>query len=305
MIVPAELTAMPQSYVIAAGLRANPDAAEERTELETLCWLNVLRYNMAVGRVSGFIKIGRSYRQAFETTVNAPGVTEDECRRMAEMSEQVDVLAKAEPILGALCEADFVRQAEAFRAVPALASSEDADFSKLDAAFGPEEEFADAIADYVARTPALAAWAMRVRAELDDDERLDWLVAQLAAMSDEDRVGLPESLKTIHAISYFAGQIVNGGIHQAFFNASGDLAPEVAAGLCSLGLTAQAKIVENGMSMFSVPYPCETGLRRDSSFHGRGDEWNNRLAGLGAHMDLDAIRPALIQLARREGVLPG
>lgn len=95
MIVPAELTAMPQSYVIAAGLRANPDAAEERTELETLCWLNMLRYNMAGGRVSGFIKIGRSYRQAFETTVNAPGVTEDECRRMAEMSEQVGLTAQA------------------------------------------------------------------------------------------------------------------------------------------------------------------------------------------------------------------
>ncbi|MNO76109.1 hypothetical protein D3C76_671760 [compost metagenome] len=174
----------------------------------------------------------------------------------------------------------------------------------LDAAFGSEEEFADAIAAYVAHTPALAAWVEQVRAELDDDERLDWLVAKLAMMSDEARAHLPEALKTIHAVSYFESQIFNGGIHQAFFNSSGDLAPEVAAGLRALGLTDQARIVEHSISMFSTPYPRDTGIRRDSHFHSDGSEWDSRLARLGENMDLGAIRPSLIELALREGGLP-
>lgn len=303
MIIPIEIARMSQSYVIAAGLRADPDAGE-RAELTTLYWLNTLQGNMMGGRISGFVEVGRSYQRSFEPMASAPGVTEDERRQMAETFEQVDIFAKVQPILGALSEAGFTRRAEALRAAVALASSENADFAALDAAFGSGEEFADAIVAYVARTPTLAAWAVRVRAELDDDDRLDWLVERLATMSDEARTHLPKALRTIHAVSYFESQIFNGGLHQAFFNSSGDLAPEVAAGLRALGLTAQAMVVEHGISMFSAPYPRDTSMRRNSYFRNGSIEWDNRLAKLGENMDLDAIRPSLIELARREGVLP-
>lgn len=303
MDVPAELTTMSLARVVDAGLRASPDAAE-RPELKTLHWLSALR-RLMVDRVSDFVLAERAHRHSLEAIANAPGVTEDERRQMAAMFEVVDISVKAEPILAALVEAGLARRAGAFRAVVALASDDDADFTRLDADFGSEKEFEDAIAAYVTRTPALVRWVEEVRAELDDDERLDWLVARLAMMGEGARARLPEALRLIHAISYFEGQIFNGGIHQAFFNASGDLAPDVAAGLRRLGLDAQASIVERGISMFPAPYPGDIGLRR--SHFQNGSDWDQRLARVGEHMDMDtidAIRPALVELARREGLLP-
>ena len=293
-MIPTELVTMSQSHVIEAGMRADPDVAK-RPELKTLYSLNMLNI---MGGMRGLFEMGRAHRQFVDTMADEPGMTEDARRQMAETS------LKAEPILRALLEAGLTRQAESFRTAMSLASDENADFAALLGCPEVGGEFADVIAAYVARTPALAAWVARVRATLDDDERMYWLVKQLAAMSEEARAQLPKALNTIHAISYFEGQVSNGGIHQAFFNSSGDLAPEVVAGLHALGLIAHAEIVERGIAMFSTPYPRDTGLRRDTDFREGGNEWHNRLAALGQDWDFDAIQPSLIELARHEGVLP-
>lgn len=86
-------------------------------------------------------------------------------------------------------------------------------------------------------------------------------MASVALLGEKARAKLPEAFRIIHAVSYFQGQVSNGGIHQAFFNTSGDLAPEAAAGLRTLGLTDEADIVERGIAMFATPYPRKTDQR--------------------------------------------
>lgn len=302
--IPAEFTTMSQAYVVSSALRADQNASN-RPGTKTLYMLHRLLWIMPGTGMSAFFKLPRTQRKAFEAALAAPDMSPETRRQMREAFEPLDASwPKAAQLLTALVDAGMTSRAQAFKAAMALDARDDADFSALDAAFGSEEAFSEAISDYIARTPALTAWARKARSELEDRDRLDWLIVKIARLDEDARARLPEALTTIHAVSYFEGQISNGGIHQAFFNSSGDFAPEAAAGLRKLGRMAEADIVERGIAMFSTPYPRDTEQRRTTHFQPGGSAWDDRLAALGDGFDLDSIGPALIKFARREGLLP-
>jgi hypothetical protein len=152
----------------------------------------------------------------------------------------------------------------------------------LDRAFGSREQFADTIVAYVNRNPALFARIEGLREKLGYNDRLRYLIEaldrkvnwekpaddvarQLAALAKEER--------HLVALSMFNMEFENGGVHQFFYNSSGDIAPDVLAAMIELGLEPQAEIFKRALALLGEPYIRDNGLRREKRFKG---EWSDR-----------------------------
>jgi hypothetical protein len=59
-------------------------------------------------------------------------------------------------------------------------------------------------------------------------------------------------------------EVCNGGFFQFFWNTTGLLAPEAAAGFRAVGLPELAEILAEAMKFFGSPYPRDRGDRQDA-----------------------------------------
>ncbi|SFB02697.1 protein of unknown function [Rhizobium sp. NFR07] len=223
-----------------------------------------------------------------------------------EMSRKTDPSLNAGAVTKALSDAGLSRQLEAFKATQALAARDaEADFSALDKTFGTKPELRTAIDAYLTRTPSLVTWLADARGKVDDDSRLGYLTGQLGALDEDAMNRLPKAFKEIYVVDYFNAEMLNGSVHQFFFNSSGDYAPEVVSALREIGLTKHADAVQRGIDLFKPPYPTDTEKRRQLYFSGEGwGEWDDKLSELTGDVDDGEITPALIALAKRENILP-
>ena len=70
-----------------------------------------------------------------------------------------------------------------------------------------------------------------------------------------DFAGLDTVQQHLFAAQWVRSEVDNGGLHQFFTNPTGVLAPEAVAGLRAIGLPGCARVVEEAMAFFGVPYP--------------------------------------------------
>ncbi|MBV8837559.1 MAG: DUF4375 domain-containing protein [Alphaproteobacteria bacterium] len=78
----------------------------------------------------------------------------------------------------------------------------------------------------------------------------------------------------------FNMEFENGGVHQFFYNSTGDLAPEVLAAMVELGLEPQAEIFRRALAMLGEPYIRDNALRREQRFKGKWSDWDKALSKL-------------------------
>ncbi len=151
-----------------------------------------------------------------------------------------------------------------------------------------------------------------LRASASDDDRLRFLVDRLMSCiqpyDDLDVVmerlaGLPPLYAQITVVSVFEYEMLNGSVHQAFFNSSGNLMPDVLEALKAWKLTEQAQAIQKGIDMFPSPYPRDLNQRRNF-MAGKGDDFDNALYDLTGPVDDGAMHEAMIRLADQAGILP-
>jgi hypothetical protein len=198
---------------------------------------------------------------------------------------------------------------DATTSIPQPLNAFDRKIMALSVAFGSRDEYGRAVEDFVRRTPRLAAWAAQSRAQLSDDDRLEWLTERLA-MDEPKKMAVriaawPKAYRLLYLLDLFNGEMLNGGVHQFFSNSSGDLAPQVAAALREAGLAKHAEAVQKGIEMFAPPYPVDRQVRGRYFFvNGQTTDWDNKLDALTGEVDDGAIGAAMLAIAKQEGILP-
>jgi hypothetical protein len=167
-------------------------------------------------------------------------------------------------------------------------------------------------AERVAAIPELAAIYEPLRRAAPAEKRLDYLIFRLqscAPYTDSPEnvlarlAALPKAHGRIYVVSVFEAEMLNGSVEQFFFNSSGALAPEVAAGFEDLGLKADAEAVRKAIDMFPKPYPRDLAARRDFMSR-KGEAFAEALDALTGAVDDGSIRPALLKQAQDAGILP-
>ncbi|MBB5759779.1 hypothetical protein HNR00_004513 [Methylorubrum rhodinum] len=188
----------------------------------------------------------------------------------------------------------------------------DAALDRLSERFRALPRLIDEATARISRSPELAAIYEPLRSGADDDDRLAFLTGGLwQCLNHYDApaavaarlAALPTPHARIVAVRIFEAEMLNGSVHQAFFNSSGVLAPDVAAALKAMNLPDHAAAVERGIAMFPKPYPRETEARR--AFMGKQDEaFDDALANLTGDVDDGAMHAAMIATARAADILP-
>jgi hypothetical protein len=56
--------------------------------------------------------------------------------------------------------------------------------------------------------------------------------------------------------------MLNGSVHQFFYNSAGRYAPEVVTAMRNIGLSTHADVVQRGIDIFRPPYSTDTAQRR-------------------------------------------
>jgi len=180
----------------------------------------------------------------------------------------------------------------------------------LSAEFGPRSGYERAVEDYVRGNQKLLRWAQDERPKVNDRLRLMWLVLQLYEMIDDPDPAaskqkfatLPKPYQQLVYLDRSWGQIYNGGVEQFFFNFSGNVAPEVVQTLQEVGLAKEADVIQRGIDLFLSPYPADREQRTDMLTRGKGRAIDQKLYKL--EVDSVVIRRAMVDLAKREGLLP-
>lgn len=199
--------------------------------------------------------------------------------------------------------------------------------------FPTREELAAKIMAFIESKPAVWREIEAGRARLGVQRRVDLLAKTLgrnlvngdfAVLDARSAPNMSEAERSLLTVEIFNQEFENGGIHQFFFNSSGNIAPDVAVALDAMGLTRQADLVRRGMAMFKAPYPRDRRLR-DSTYIGvKNDEGFEtglaeltdqfyaldggvRVTHLGNSTQIEGgpgIREGMIRFAREKGLLP-
>ena len=74
----------------------------------------------------------------------------------------------------------------------------------------------------------------------------------------------PDVQKVLFAAYWLQAELLNGGIHQFFWNDTGVLAPEAADACRTLGLSRLASAVESAMEWFGEVYPRVREVRQEA-----------------------------------------
>lgn len=223
---------------------------------------------------------------------------------------------------------DSFRRAQAFGDYWAPPNALAAAMADLGEAFGTREALVGVVAEYTAADPALVDWCEALRATLDEEERLGWLIDTLAQRFDasgdaaDQRARLaavPDPYRALYLAARAEAEIYNGGVAQYFTNSSGTFAPMAAAALETIGLPKQAAVIAKGVAAFPEPFPDDPGAysSRAPGKHGEaaGDpdaedrrwsrEWDRKLDRLTKGWgDWETVRAAIAAYARLEGAIP-
>ncbi|CAO4164940.1 DUF4375 domain-containing protein [Methylorubrum aminovorans] len=188
----------------------------------------------------------------------------------------------------------------------------DAALDRLSERFRALPRLLDEAVARIARAPDLTALYEPLRSDADDDDRLAYLTGGLwTCLNHYDApaavaarlAALPTAHARIIAVRIFEAEMLNGSVHQAFFNSSGVLAPDVVEALKAMNLPKHAAAVERGIAMFPKPYPRDTEARR--AFMGRQDKaFDTALGDLTGDVDDGAMHAAMIATARAADILP-
>lgn len=93
--------------------------------------------------------------------------------------------------------------------------------------------------------------------------------------------GMTAEERALLAVDLFNMEFENGGIHQFFYNSSGDYAPDVLAALEAMQLTRQAGLFRAAMALFENPYPRDRELRHKSYIGKKNEEgFENQLSDM-------------------------
>lgn len=318
------LKTMPLSYVIDTALlpeifqlrfaddktQALAKISDFQPELRNLFWLSFFKNEIPSGQMHQFFTRRAEERKGYaeaEKLMKAQGqeMTDEVRQQLADMSDKADPSRYADDVVKALTETGLTRQTKAFKMAQTLAAAiSEADFTVLDIAFGSNEALQADIEAYVMRTPALVEWSLQARVRMSDEDRLRSLTTSFNSMDEAGIDRLSKPLKQIFVVDYFNAEMLNGSVHQFFYNHSGQYAPDVVAAFREIGLPKHADAVQRGIDMFSTPYPTDTQERRELHFGKGWSEWDDRLAALTGDVDDGEILPALIALAKRENMLP-
>lgn len=242
----------------------------------------------------------------------------------------------APDILAALREAGFAARADAYAAAMAafgpwpvdaaerchrLACTEpdrttptQAAVETRSLAFGTPAAFATDLAAWIAATPELAAFLVEAHTRVPDRDRLSVLFGRLAAEVDgfapvaeiDARLAaLDPARRTVLLLLLYHGEILNGGMHQFFFNSSGAFAPMIADALAEHGIDRQADALHRAIAHFPAPYERHTESRRAVHFPSRDwSDWDAALDALTDDTDIDRVEEAALAVGRRAGILP-
>ncbi len=188
----------------------------------------------------------------------------------------------------------------------------DAALDRLSERFRALPRLLDEAVARIARAPDLTVLYEPLRSGADDDDRLAYLTGGLwTCLNHYDApaavaarlAALPAAHARIIAVRIFEAEMLNGSVHQAFFNSSGILAPDVAAALRAMNLPKHAAAVERGIALFPKPYPRDTEARR--AFMARQNEaFDKALGDLTGDVDDGAMHAAMIATARGADILP-
>jgi len=176
-------------------------------------------------------------------------------------------------------------------------------------AFGSREQLAERIAAYVERTASLTAWTDSARAKMTDEQRLDWLLQQLTVESDNSEdiraqiANWPKPYRQLFLLDLFNMEILNGGVHQFFFNSSGDFALEVVATMREVGLIRHADALQRAVDMFGRPYPSDREVRFGHFKEGWSD-WDRKLNAPTDEIRDGEIDETMLAILKREGLMP-
>jgi hypothetical protein len=154
---------------------------------------------------------------------------------------------------------------------------------------GTQDQLRERIVAHVMASPALFRHVESFRARLGEKARLRHLENALVDKIDWSKpaaeiaralAALPPEERHLVALSMFNMEFENGGVHQFFYNSTGDIAPEVHAAMLALGLEAQAELFGRGLKMFAGAYPRDNETRRERNFSAKWSAWDDRLSGL-------------------------
>jgi hypothetical protein len=155
--------------------------------------------------------------------------------------------------------------------------------------FGSKEQLAQRIVAHVNKSPALFRHVEGFRARLGEKARLRHLTYALQDKVDWSKsadaiaralAALPPQERHLVALSMFNMEFENGGVHQFFYNSTGDIAPEVHAAMVALDLAPQAELFGRALAMFGKNYPRDNDTRRRKHFDGKWSDWDEKLSGL-------------------------
>jgi hypothetical protein len=179
--------------------------------------------------------------------------------------------------------------------------------------FGVQTKYRTALETFIEGDEASRNILAATRANLSDDQRIDTIfrrdIVQINLQASPDSVdrelaNFPEPYGAMLVLWIFQAEMLNGSIHQFFFNSSGVLAPLVVKAMLEAGLPKHAEVVERGIAMFKAPYERRTPERRKQHFAQGWTAWDDKLAALTDEIDDGAIQRAIIDLAKKHGVLP-
>ncbi len=292
--------------------RTAAQIAARPADLRRLAWLAELAHGWGRDGLHTFFFVspGADFAPEIEQALAESGLTQ----QAAVFARAIALWGDPYPRNKAVREKPFAwsqpgRKVDQYTTIPNDPNAFDRALFALSAEFGSLDDYWQAVAGTVERSPALSAWADAKRAAVPDSSRLDWLTTRLAVAGPDEMGSVmrnwPRPYQILYLLDLFNGEMLNGSVHQFFFNSSGALAPEVVAALEEAGLPKHAAAVQRGIDMFRSPYPRNTEQRRAQYFRQSGiTPFDDALNGLTGAVDDGAIGPAMISLAKRQNVMP-
>jgi hypothetical protein len=215
-------------------------------------------------------------------------------------AEQSQVLSEAIALFGRTYPVELDKRQSCFSDLL------DRKLSTLNRKFGSRSDYQAAVETYVRGNPKLFEWAQDARPKVTENARLMWLLEQLYEHLDADSaalLALPKTCQQLLYLGLFWGEVFNGGIQQFFFNSTGDQAPEVVQTLREVGLSEETEIVRQCMDLFPASYPVDWNRRRELMSR-NGEEIDKKLYEMSDRVDSAVIHRAMIDIAKREALLP-
>ena len=252
----------------------------------------------------------------------------------AGLEREHGVFARAMSLFGASYPAEYEERKVFFGYSKSGARLNAFDHALMEVAreFGSREKLKGRIEAYVEATPALFARIEALREKVGENDRLRFLIQALDRKIDwrkpandiaRQLAALPKDERNLVALDMFNMQFENGGVHQFFYNSSGDIAPEVLTAMTDLDLTEQAATFRRALAMVGEPYIRDNTKRRAARFDGKWSGWDDKLSkmtddfyaiGGGAkavpikgHVAFEGgpgFRDAMVKLAREKKMLP-